>query len=130
MNPCKQAHVLLVEDQPVNQMLIKAILAKAKCRVDVANNGQEALDKIKENTYDLVFMDCQMPVMDGFEATRRIRNDEEGTGRHLPIVALTADSMMGDRARCIAHGMDEHASKPIRVETVYEMLRKYTAATV
>ncbi len=90
-------HVLVVEDMKVNLMLITKILEKHGCVVSSAVNGREAVERIREARYDIVFMDCQMPEMDGFEATRRIRQEEAVHRRHTVIVALTADAMQGDR---------------------------------
>jgi signal transduction histidine kinase/DNA-binding response OmpR family regulator len=121
--------VLLVEDQSVNQILMRTILEKVQCSVDIAANGIEAVNKCKEVAYDLVFMDCQMPEMDGFEATRTIRALESGTGVHVAIVALTADAMQGDKDRCLDVGMDDYIFKPVKAERIYEMLRKFAPFT-
>jgi signal transduction histidine kinase/CheY-like chemotaxis protein/HPt (histidine-containing phosphotransfer) domain-containing protein len=107
--------VLLGEDNEVNQEVTMCMLETLGCQVDVAGNGQAILDALSRATYDLVLMDCQMPMMDGFEATARIREAEsaEGDGRRLTIVALTANAMAGDRERCLAAGMDDYLSKPL-----------------
>ncbi len=118
-------HVLLVEDQQVNQILMRTILEKASCVVDLAQNGIEAVDKVKRNHYDIVFMDCQMPEMDGFQATRAIRNYEEKTLTHVPIIALTADAMQGDKDRCLAAGMDDYINKPVKPARILEMMHKF-----
>lgn len=115
-------HVLLVEDNKVNQLVGRRLLEKFGCKVDVANDGKEGLDAAQETKYDAVFMDCQMPVMDGFESTRRIRGDVEG-GVGLPIIAMTANAMQGDRERCLAAGMNAYIAKPIRKEVLEEVLR-------
>jgi CheY-like chemotaxis protein len=94
-------------------------------RCDVVENGAQALAALETEAYDLVLMDCQMPEMDGFEATRRIRARETERGGHVPIVAMTANAMKGDRERCLAVGMDDYLSKPIHVEALYEVLEKY-----
>lgn len=120
-------NVLLVEDQRVNQMLMETILKKLNCHVELANNGVEAIQMVKQNTYDLVLMDCQMPEMDGFEATQKIREYELGTENHLPIVALTADAMQGDKDKCLAIGMDDYINKPIRPNRIHEVLHKFTS---
>jgi signal transduction histidine kinase/CheY-like chemotaxis protein/ligand-binding sensor domain-containing protein len=122
-------HILLVEDNPVNQKLAAFILTKAGYHVEIANNGQEAVDLI-ENTpdvFDLIFMDIQMPLMDGFTATREIRNLEKRleNGSHIPIIAMTADAMKGDREKCLAAGMDDYMSKPIKREKVFSFVNKY-----
>jgi CheY-like chemotaxis protein len=92
--------------------------------VDAAANGREALDMATQLPYELIFMDCQMPEMDGYEATGEIRR-REGTAHHTPIIALTAGAMAQDRERCIQAGMDGYLSKPIRVEQLREMLAKH-----
>jgi CheY-like chemotaxis protein len=125
--PVKFDHVnvLLVEDSPVNQLLMKTFLEKVQCHMDLAVNGLEAVEKIKNHMYDLVFMDCQMPEMDGFEATIAIRAYEAGKHRHVPIVALTADAMQGDRDKCLKVGMDDYITKPVKPTQINEMIRKF-----
>jgi PAS domain S-box-containing protein len=117
--------ILLVEDNPVNQLLMQTNLSKAGCQVDMAGNGIEAVRKVKANAYDLIFMDCHMPQMDGFDATHEIRVYEEETKHHIPIVALTANAMQGDREKCLNAGMDDYLNKPVRAEKIYEMISKY-----
>lgn len=119
--------ILLVEDQPVNLLLMQTILEKFSCETDTAKNGIEALQKTKINTYDMILMDCQMPEMDGFEATQKIRLTEMETGRHIPIVALTADAMQGDKDRCLSVGMDDYINKPVRQNRILEVLRHFAA---
>jgi len=106
------AHVLLVEDNPVNLEVGIGILESFGCRVDTASNGTEALDRHGYVDYNLIFMDCQMPGMDGFEATAEIRKREANSGRRTPIVALTASAIEGDREQCLAAGMDDYVPKP------------------
>jgi len=106
------ADILLVEDNRLNQIVAKQMLEKLGCRVVIANNGFEACDAVKSRAYDLVFMDCQMPVMDGFDATRRIREWQVGQHR-TPIIALTAGALKEEREHCYAAGMDDFLSKPI-----------------
>jgi len=106
--------ILLVEDNPTNQQLMQFILGKAGYGVEVASNGLEALQKVAEQRYDVILMDCQMPEMDGFEATRRIRGMEVSQGSHTPILAMTANVMQGYRERCFEAGMDDYISKPIQ----------------
>jgi signal transduction histidine kinase/CheY-like chemotaxis protein/NO-binding membrane sensor protein with MHYT domain len=118
--------ILLVEDQPVNQLLMKTILQKAQCTVTCAVNGVEAINLLVTHTFDLVFMDCQMPEMDGFEATRHIRDLETQNGQHAKIVALTADAMQGDKEKCLQVGMDDYINKPVKPEKIFEMIQKYT----
>ncbi len=122
------ARLLLVEDNPVNQRLALKMLTKRGYVVDVAGNGVEALPLVSSNSYDLVLMDCQMPEMDGFETTRKIRAAELGTARHLPIVAMTANALQGDRERCISAGMDEYLAKPVRPEVLYRMIEGVMAS--
>jgi two-component system, sensor histidine kinase and response regulator len=105
--------VLVVEDNVVNQKLAVRLLEKGGHIVQVASNGREALEKLKASGFDLVFMDLQMPVMSGFEATAAVRAMEEGSGKRTPIIALTANAMNGDQGRCLAAGMDGYVSKPI-----------------
>lgn len=118
--------VLLAEDNAVNQKLAIGILTGLGHRVTVANNGQEALDLLSqsEKTFDLILMDVQMPEMDGLTATREIRKREANTSRHIPIVAMTAHAMKGDREYCLAAGMDDYLPKPIRLDDMKAKLRR------
>ncbi|MEZ6099664.1 MAG: response regulator [Pirellulaceae bacterium] len=116
------SHVLLVEDSEVNQKLAIGLLRKWHMHALVANNGVEAVEAFPSRRWDLVLMDVQMPVMDGLEATRRIRELERAAGTRTPIVAMTAHAMKEDRDRCLAAGMDAYVSKPIRSQTLYETL--------
>ncbi len=118
-------HVLVVEDMKVNLMLIVKILEKRGCNVSVAFNGKEAVELVRQNRYDLIFMDCQMPEMDGFEATRAIRLEESNYRRRTAIVALTADAMTGDREKCLQAGMDDYLNKPLKPDQITEILRKW-----
>ncbi len=118
--------ILVVEDQTVNQMLMKTLLTQMGWRVDVAATGVEAVRCVAEKDYALVFMDCHMPEMDGFEATKQIRTFEASLGKHVPIVALTADAMKGDREKCLEAGMDDYLQKPVRANNIKEMIDKYT----
>jgi CheY-like chemotaxis protein len=118
--------VLLAEDNGVNQKLACKLLEKLGCRVDVAANGREALAMCQAIPYDIVFMDCQMPEMDGYEATRVMRREE--SDRHTPVIALTANSMPGDREECLRAGMDAHLSKPIRPEELAAALARWLPA--
>lgn len=121
------ATVLLVEDNPVNCALAERILARAGCRVDVAGNGAEAVLLARERSYDIIFMDLQMPVMDGLQAAQVIRR-QEGDGPRVPIVALTANAMPGDREACLEAGMDDHLAKPVRSADLAASLRRWCAA--
>jgi PAS domain S-box-containing protein len=119
--------ILLVEDNPVNQRVAQRILQKLAADVTLANHGAEALERLAEGGFDAVLMDCQMPVMDGFTATARIREREraEGLGKRLPIIALTANVLTADRERCIAAGMDAHIGKPIVPTQLADCLTRY-----
>jgi signal transduction histidine kinase/DNA-binding response OmpR family regulator len=117
--------ILVAEDNRVNQTVITRMLQKLGHRVDVAANGLEAISALRRIAYDLVFMDCQMPEMDGFGATRSIRAGEVGTPRHIPIVALTANAMQGDREQCLAAGMDDYIAKPVTKQTLAAALERW-----
>ncbi len=120
----RPAKILLAEDDTVNRMVALAFLRQAGHEVDVARDGLEAVEACRRGTYDLVLMDCQMPNLDGFEATREIRR-REGEDRHLPVVALTASSLAGDREKCLAAGMDDHLGKPIDPEELAATLARW-----
>jgi signal transduction histidine kinase/DNA-binding response OmpR family regulator len=122
--------VLVAEDNPVNQKLARRLLEKAGCQVDVSANGAEAVQMWCQFPYDLIFMDCQMPEMDGYEATAEIRRLEKlkATYSHTPIVALTANAMTGDREKCLAAGMDDFIAKPIPIDAVNRVIRRWTEA--
>ena len=120
----KGLEVLLVEDNLINQKLASGLLSNLGCIVTVANHGGEAVEILKQKNYDLIFMDIQMPEMDGFEATRVIREREKQTKLHTPIVAMTAHAMKGDREKCISAGMDEYVTKPISMKAVSEVINK------
>ncbi|WP_419190374.1 response regulator [Saltatorellus ferox] len=121
-----KTRILIVEDNAVNQRLAKAMLDRAGFHCDIANHGEEALSMLSQMPFDLVLMDCQMPVMDGFEATRAIRDREAKSGQHIPIVAMTANAMEGDAERCLAAGMDAYLSKPISAARLYETLDEWS----
>jgi len=126
-SPVKSLQVLLAEDNSVNQLLARRLLEKRGHRVTVTSNGREALDEIEKGAYDLVLMDVQMPEMSGIEATIAIREKEKGGDKHLPVIALTALVMKGDRERCFAAGMDGYLAKPIRPQELDEILDGYIA---
>jgi CheY-like chemotaxis protein len=117
-----------VEDMKINQMLIAKILEKHGCVVVCAGDGREALQTTRRERFDIIFMDCQMPVMDGFESTEAIRNDESAFGYHTPIIALTADAMIGDREKCLQAGMDDYLNKPLRQDQITQVLMKWLSA--
>jgi two-component system sensor histidine kinase/response regulator len=117
--------VLLAEDNLVNQRVAVRVLEKAGYRVTVASNGLEALQALQEREFDLILMDVQMPEMDGFETTEKIRRNEYQSKSHIPIIAMTAHAMTGDRERCIAAGMDDYISKPIHAAKLIDLIRKY-----
>jgi CheY-like chemotaxis protein len=116
--------ILLAEDNPVNQMVAARLLENRGHLVKVAATGLEALTALESNLFDLVLMDAQMPVMDGLDATRAIREKEKVSCGHVPIIALTAHAMSGDRDRCMAAGMDGYASKPIRSEDLFREIER------
>ncbi len=120
--------LLLAEDSPANQKLAVGLLSKWGHQVEVANTGREALEAIEKHQFDAVLMDVQMPEMDGLEATREIRIREADSGRHLPIVAMTAHAMKGDRERCFEAGMDGYVAKPIRPEQLAAALEAFFQA--
>jgi CheY-like chemotaxis protein len=129
------ARVLLAEDQPVNQEVARCMVESFGCRVEVASNGQEALDALSKTPYDLVLMDCQMPELDGYAATRIFRERETEKAknqsgqaqaiRHTPIIAMTAHAMQGDREQCIASGMDDYLSKPFNRDRLFALLKRW-----
>jgi hypothetical protein len=118
--------VLLAEDNPVNRQLAVKILEKRGHRVTATGDGREALAALAKEPFDVILMDVQMPVMTGYEATETIRRLELGTGRHIPIIALTAHAMKGDRELCMASGMDSYVSKPLRTADLLEALERLT----
>jgi PAS domain S-box-containing protein len=120
----RSLRVLLAEDNPVNQTLAMRILEKLGHKVEVVNNGREALGRSQAEEFDLILMDVQMPEMDGLEATTAIRAAESDTGKHVPIVAMTAHAMKGDREKCLSAGMDGYLSKPIRTEELKQVMSK------
>jgi len=122
----RHLRILLAEDNPVNQMVAVRLLEKMGHTTIVVPNGLEALLKLEEQEFDLVLMDVQMPEMDGFEATRAIREKETETKKHLPIIAMTAHAMKGDRERCLAAGMDWYVAKPIRPADLMEGIERLT----
>ncbi|SMP55774.1 PAS domain S-box-containing protein [Neorhodopirellula lusitana] len=116
--------ILLAEDNLVNQKLAVGLLTRFGHEVMIANNGEEAVNALLEEDYDVVLMDVQMPILDGLEATRQIRENEKQTDKHVPIIAMTANAMKGDREECIQAGMDDYVPKPIRRDLLFESLAK------
>ena len=119
----KRLKVLVAEDNPVNQKLAVRVLEKHGHSVLVAENGREALECLKQHQFDLVLMDLQMPVMDGFEATRLIRENEKSSGTHIPIIAVTAHALEGDRKKCLEAGMDGYITKPFKAPQLLEVIQ-------
>ncbi|MBI1363751.1 MAG: response regulator [Proteobacteria bacterium] len=123
-------HILVAEDNPVNQHLVQQVLENLGCRVTFANNGQQAIDHALDKTFDLIFLDCQMPVMDGFEAASILQNlHKNGDMIELPpLVALTANAMVGDRKRCLDAGMHDYLTKPVKEKELVAMMKKWLAS--
>ncbi|HEX4033912.1 MAG TPA: ATP-binding protein [Solirubrobacteraceae bacterium] len=120
--------VLVAEDAPVNQIVAVRTLERCGYRADVVNNGREALDALEQTHYDAVLMDCQMPVLDGYAATTELRRRERTSGAHIPVIAITAHALAGDRERCLDAGMDDYVTKPIRSTQLAETLAKWIPA--
>jgi CheY-like chemotaxis protein/signal transduction histidine kinase len=119
----EDANVLLVEDNLINQKIVLLSLKKVVKNVDVANNGKEALDKFGSVKYDMILMDIQMPVMNGIVTTKKIRNIEKSTNTHTPIIAITANALLGDKEECLAAGTDDYISKPFQIETLTNKMK-------
>jgi CheY-like chemotaxis protein len=118
------ACVLVAEDNAVNRLLVKRMFEKLGCRIDLACNGREAVEMSRQLHYDVIFMDCFMPELDGYGASREIRALEQ-SDRRVPIVALTANAMADDRAKCMAAGMDDFLSKPVSLEDIRKALQRW-----
>jgi two-component system sensor histidine kinase/response regulator len=118
----KQRLILLAEDHPLNQKVALLLLERMGFEAHLVSNGIQAVEAAQKNYYDAILMDCHMPEMDGFEATREIRRNEHGTGEHVPIIAVTALAMAGDRERCLAAGMDDYITKPIDRDLLHHKL--------
>jgi CheY-like chemotaxis protein len=130
INEARQSlRILVAEDNAVNRMLVTAILTKRGHTTVNVTNGRDAVAAVGGSLFDLVLMDVQMPEMDGLEATAAIRKAEGVTGAHVPIIALTAHAMKGDREVCIAAGMDEYLSKPINAEELFVLIEALTGVT-
>jgi CheY-like chemotaxis protein len=124
--------ILMVEDNHINQIIAECLLENIGLSADCVSNGIEAIESLKNATehlpYTLILMDCQMPEMDGYEATRQIRRGNAGkNNRMVPIIAMTANAMVGDREKCIESGMDDHITKPINEEQIYRKLLQWLA---
>lgn len=120
-------HVLLAEDNPVNQQLALELLQMRGHNVRIAENGKEVLSALEREPFDVILMDLQMPVMDGFQTTAAVRERERKTGAHIPIIAITGSAMQGDRQRCLDAGMDGYLCKPIRFRELFETVEQFTA---
>ena len=119
------ANVLLVEDNLINQKIVLLSLKKAVKNVDVANNGKEALDKFGSIKYDVILMDIQMPIMNGIVTTKKIRNIEKSSNTHTPIIAITANALLGDKEECLVAGMDDYISKPFQIDTLIKKIEQH-----
>jgi CheY-like chemotaxis protein len=117
------ARILIVEDNPTNQLVVKGFLGKRGFQTFVVNHGRQAIEALEASSYDLVLMDVQMPVLDGLETTRLIRQDPRWLT--LPIIGLTAHAMAGDRERCLEAGMDDYLSKPVSMTTLVDTVKKH-----
>ncbi|MDH5446961.1 MAG: PAS domain S-box protein [Gammaproteobacteria bacterium] len=120
----ENVHMLIVEDDLANRMILQAMLTKLGYRTDIAEDGQQAINKLENKSYDLILMDCQMPVMDGFIATKEIRKSEK-ENEHIPIIAVTANAMVQDREKCLKVGMDDYMAKPVNLVKLAQMLKKW-----
>ncbi|MFA6012133.1 MAG: response regulator, partial [Desulfobacteraceae bacterium] len=117
--------ILIAEDNPVNQKLTMRLLEKRGYVTGLAENGRQVLEELERQTYDLILMDMQMPVMDGIEATRTIRSQKKDVAfRNIPIIGLTANAMKGDRELCLDAGMDDYVTKPIKSQKLFEAIEK------
>ena len=128
--PHRDSVVLLVEDNAVNRMVARAMIEELGCQIVDAETGADALMLVSRQRFDLILMDCQMPVIDGFEAARRIRAQEQNAGatRRMPIIALTANAIAGDRERCLAAGMDDYLTKPFSQRTLLAAIARWLPA--
>ncbi len=127
-----EGHILVAEDNPINQAVVSGMLENLGCLVTMTCNGEEAIAALSKTDFDLVLMDCQMPVMGGLEAVRNIRQKEQekALGKHIPIIALTAHAIEGDREVCLSAGMDDYMSKPIKQEKLETLLEKYLPSKI
>ena len=116
--------ILVAEDNHINQVLAKRLLEKRGHNVVVAGNGHEAIEALEKQSFDAILMDVQMPVMGGLDAATLIREREKATGAHVPIIALTANAMVGDRERCLRAGMDDYLTKPLQAKELFVMIER------
>ncbi len=124
----EQASVLLVEDNLINQKIVVLSLKKLVKNIEIANNGKEALDKIASSRFDIILMDIQMPIMNGFVTTKKIREIEASSNTHTPIIAITANALLGDKEECLASGMDDYISKPFQIEVLIQKMKNLLKA--
>lgn len=117
--------VLLVEDNEISQKTLSQLLNFKECKVTVAENGKQAVEAFSRHDYDLILMDVQMPEMDGLDATRIIRGLERGTGRRIPIVAITGYALAGDKEKCLEAGMDGYLAKPVGMEELFKVVEEF-----
>jgi two-component system sensor histidine kinase/response regulator len=129
MWPGPALRILLAEDNVVNQKVAARVLERRGHSVTVANNGAEAVNLYGRDKFDVILMDIQMPEMNGYEATAAIRGHERTAGTHIPIIALTAHAMAGDRDRCLAAGMDDYVSKPIHLEELLQKVEQFSPSS-
>jgi len=120
-----QSRILVADDNETNQMVAVQMLRRLGCRSEVAANGLEVIEALKKIPFDAILMDCQMPEMDGYEATRAIRAAEAASGRHVPIIAMTANAMRGDREKCLQAGMDDYLPKPVKLQDLDQALKRW-----
>ena len=113
-----------MEDTPINQKVVLNQLKVLGYQADLANNGQEALEILAQQNYDLVFMDCLMPLLDGYQTTRQLRQ-REGTQRHTIVIAMTANALQGEREKCLQAGMDDYLTKPVEIKKLAEVLQEW-----
>ncbi len=125
--PHDQINILVAEDNVVNQRLVKELLARKNYHVTIVENGLKIFDVLESTRFDAILMDIQMPIMDGLEATSIIREIEKGTGKHIPIIGITAYAVKADKEKCVSAGMDDYMSKPFVKEEFYKMIEKYTS---
>lgn len=119
-------HILVAEDNPVNQMVARKLLEKLGCSVVLVDDGQKATEAVSQEAFDLVLMDCMMPVMDGYEATKAIRNSGESYAG-IPIIAFTANTMEEDQLACQQAGMDDFIDKPVTIDKMSKLLQRWSA---